>query len=179
MSAREIYHRIIRYILESETNVKGPSGLIEKENWLDSKEIECAQCGQKLHWLWHSPMDDESFFYCTPCPMRVDISHYDSHAIKLRKMAQREVGKKSTEEFVTLYMDLIERSLIPCDCGGAFTHDAPRRCLNCFAVLLQSEPGRDVYSPESPDETFSLDYQSLSLPIRSLIKTENIWKPEV
>jgi hypothetical protein len=152
---------------------------IETDNWLDSKEIECAQCGQKLHWLRHSPMYDEIFLYCTQCPMRVDISHYDSRAIKVRKMVQREVGKKSNEEFATLYIHLIERSLTPCDCGGTFADDAPRRCLRCFAVLPQSEVGRDVYPPESSDGTFSLGYQSLSLPTRSLIKTENLWKPEV
>ena len=154
------------------------AGEIETDNWLDSKEIECAQCGQKLHWLWHSPMYDETFFYCTQCPMGVDISHYDRRAMKLREMAQEEVGEKSTKEFATLYIVLIERNLMPCDCGGAFTHDAPRRCLRCFTVLPQSEPGRDVWPPESPNETFSMDYQSLTLPTRSLIKTDNIWKPE-
>ena len=154
-------------------------GEIETDNWLDSREIECAECGQKLHWLRHSPMYDETFFYCTHCPMRVDISHYDNRAIKLRKMVQKEVGEKSTQEFVTLYIDLIERTLQSCDCGGTFTHDAPRRCLRCFTVLPQSEPGRDVWPPESRGETFSMGYQSLSLPTRSLIKTDNIWKPEV
>ncbi len=154
------------------------AGEIETDNWLDSKEIQCAQCGQKLQFLWHSPMYDEIFLYCTQCPMRVDISHYDSRAIKLRKIIQRQVGEKSTQEFARLYIDLIERNLTPCDCGGAFTHDAPRRCLHCFAVLPQSETGRDVFPPESRDETLSLDYQSLSFPTRSLIKTENIWKPE-
>jgi len=152
---------------------------IETDNWLDSKEIECAQCGQKLHWLRHSAMYDKIFLYCTQCPMRVDISHYDSRAIKVRKMVQRKVGEKSNEEFATLYIHLLEQSLALCDCGGTFTHDAPRRCLLCFAALPQSEVGRDVYPPESCDGTLSLGYQSLSSPTRSLIKTENLWKPEV
>lgn len=154
------------------------AGEIETDNWLDSKEIECAQCGQKLHWLWHSPMYDETFFYCTQCPMRVEVSHYDDRAMKLRKMAQEEAGEKSAPN-LSHSTSMIERNLTPCDCGGAFTHDAPRRCLRCFAVLPQSEPGRDVWPPESPGETFSLGYQSLSSPTRPLIKTENIWKPEV
>jgi|SRR5579864_2162052 len=154
-------------------------GEIETSNWLDSKEIECAQCGQKLHWLRHSPMYNEIFLYCTQCPMRVDISLYDSRTIKLEKMVESKMCERKTEQFVKLYIDLIERSLTPCDCGGTFTHDAPRRCLRCFGVLAQSEAGRDVFPPESSDGTFSLGYQSLSLPTRSLIKTENIWKPEV
>jgi|SRR5215467_15661640 len=154
-------------------------GEIDPHNWLDSKEIECAQCGQKLHWVCHSPMYDESFFYCTQCPMRVEVSHYDDHARKLRKMVESEVGESQTKQFIKLYIGLIERNLISCDCGGTFAYDAPRRCLRCFTVLPQSEPGRDVWPPESPGETFSMGYQSLSLPTRSLIKTENIWKPEV
>ena len=152
---------------------------IETDNWLDSKEIECVQCGQKLHWLRHSPMYDETFFYCTQCPMRVEVSHYDDRATKLRKMVESEVGESRTEQFIKLYIDLIEQNLTSCDCGGTFTHDAPRRCLRCFTVLPQSEPGRDLYPPESSDETLSLGYQSLSSPTRPLIKTENIWKPEV
>lgn len=152
------------------------SGEIETANWLDSKEIECAQCGQKLHWLWHSAMLDEHFFYCTHCPTRVGISNYDDSALKLRRIAKEKLGKRDTKEFSSVYIDLIEQNLTPCDCGGKFTHDAPRRCLRCFAILPQSEPGRDVYPPESPDQVFSLDYQTLSLPTKSLIKTDNKWK---
>ena len=151
------------------------AGKIETDNWLDSKEIQCSQCGQKLHWLRHSPMYDEVFFYCTQCPMRVDVSYYGDPAIKLRQMLEKKVGMRA-RDFSRLYIDLLEQNLMPCDCGGKFAYDAPRRCLRCFAVLPQSEPGRDVFPPESPDEMFSLDYQSLSLPTRSLIKTENIWK---
>ncbi|HEX7961155.1 MAG TPA: hypothetical protein VF493_14615 [Terriglobales bacterium] len=151
-------------------------GKIETDNWLDSKEIECAQCGQKLHWLRHSPMYDEIFFYCTQCPMRVDISYYDDHAIELRQTLEKKVGTRATKQFSRLYIDLLEQNLMACDCGGKFAYDAPRRCLRCFVILPQSEPGRDVFPPESPDASFSLDYQSLSLPTRSLIKTANIWK---
>ena len=111
--------------------------------------------------------------------MRVDISLYDNRAIRLREMVESKMGERSTKQFVKLYIDLIERNLTSCDCGGTFTHDASRRCLRCFAVLPQSEPGRDVFPPEPADETFSLGYQSLSLPTRALIKTENVWKPEV
>jgi hypothetical protein len=121
-------------------------------------------------------MYDEMFFYCMQCPMRVDISVYDEPAIKLRQTVEKKVGKEATEQFGTLYIGLIERNLTPCDCGGKFTYDAPRRCLRCFSILPQSEPGLDVFPPESPDEMFSLDYQSLSLPTRSLIKTDNKWK---
>jgi hypothetical protein len=121
-------------------------------------------------------MYDEIFFYCRQCPMRVNISYYDDPAIKLRQILEKNVGTRATEQFSRLYIELLEQNLMPCDCGGKFAYDAPRRCLRCFAILPQSEPGRDVFPPESPDAMFSLDYQSLSLPTRSLIKTENIWK---
>lgn len=152
------------------------AGEIDTDNWLDSKEIECVECGQKLHWLWHSPMYDEIFFYCTQCPMRVEISYYDDAAMKLRGILENKLGERRTKEFSRLYYDLIEQNLMPCDCGGKFTYDAPRRCLRCFAILPQSEPGRDVCPPESSDETFLPGYQSLSLPTRSLVKTEDIWE---
>jgi hypothetical protein len=60
---------------------------IDESNWLDSKVIECQNCGQKLHWLWHSPMYDETFFYCTQCPKRVEVSRYDGVVLSLRKLA--------------------------------------------------------------------------------------------
>ena len=150
---------------------------IDESNWLDSKVIECLQCGQKLHWLWHSPMYDETFFYCTQCPKRVEVSHYDELVIKLRKVATEEAPLDDEKKWSRKFYSLIEEKLADCECGGRFKYDAPRRCLRCFSVLGQSEPGRDVWPPESTDEKFSLDYQSLSSPIESLIKTENIWRP--
>lgn len=148
----------------------------DNDNWLDSKEIECVQCAQKLHWLRHSPMYNAIFFYCTQCPMRIDISYSDEGAIKLRHILEATVGERQTNQFSTRYIDLIEQNLMPCNCGGKFTYDAPRRCLRCFAILPQSEPGRDVFPPESPNQMFSPEYQSLGSPTRSLIKTGIVWK---
>jgi hypothetical protein len=137
---------------------------VNESNWLDSKIIECAHCGQRLYWLWHSPMYDDTFFYCTQCPKRVEVSHYDEHVAQLRKLATQE----------TKLFALIEENLADCECGGHFEYGASRRCLRCFSVLAHSEPGRDVWPPEADDE--NADSQSLSFPIESLVKTKNIWR---
>lgn len=149
----------------------------DESNWLDSKIIECQKCGQKLHWLWHSPMYDETFFYCTQCPKRVEVGHYDAVALKLRKLAMEKAQADGEKKWSHHYYSLVEEKLANCECGGRFKYDAPRRCLRCFSVLAQSEPGRDVWPPESTDEKFSPDYQSLSSLMESLVRTENIWLP--
>lgn len=150
---------------------------IDESNWLDSKVIECQQCGQTLHWLWHSPMYDKTFFYCTQCPKRVEVGHHDEIVLKLRKLAIEKARADGENEWSHRFHYLIEEKLADCDCGGRFKYDAPRRCLRCFSVLAQSEPGRDVWPPESTDEKFSPEYLPLSYPVESLIKTANIWRP--
>lgn len=148
---------------------------IDESNWLDSKVIECGACGQKLHWLWHSPMYDDTFFYCTQCPKRVEVSYYDDTALRLRKIAQGETSESNPKEFTKQYFALIERHLAPCDCGGRFEYAAVRRCLKCSSPLAQSEPGRDVWPPETDSESFDAELESQ---VRSLVKTKNIWKPQ-
>ena len=149
---------------------------IDESNWLDSRIIECGACGQRLHWLWHSPMYDDAFFYCTKCPKRVEVSHYDTFARQLRERAIREAGDQRIQDWATKFNALIEEHLAECECGGRFTYASARRCLRCFSVLPQSEPGRDVWPPESAEGTLSLDYQSLRFPIESMVKSKNIWR---
>jgi hypothetical protein len=121
-------------------------------------------------------MYDETFFYCAQCPRRVEVAHYDELVLKLRKLATEEAGADNEKDWSRKLYALIEERLVNCECGGRFKYDAPRRCLRCSSVLAQSEPGRDVWPPESVDEKFSLGYQSLSTPMESLIKTGNIWR---
>ena len=97
---------------------------MDESNWLDSKTIECGACGQKLHWLWHSPMYDETFFYCTKCPKRVEVSHYDDTALRLRKIAESETSGNNTKKSARRFFTLIEQHLAPCDCGGRFEYAA-------------------------------------------------------
>ena len=159
-------------------NVDNREMSIDESNWLDSKTIECGACGQKLHWLRHSPMYDETFFYCTKCPRRVEVSHYDDTALKLRKIAQSETSEKNTKEFARRFLTLVEQHLALCDCGGRFEYAALRRCLKCHSPLAQSEPGRDVWPPQVTDAFFDPGYQSLDNAGESLVKTEKIWKLE-
>src|SRR6266853_4613834 len=106
---------------------------IDESNWLDSKVIECQNCGQKLHWLWHSPMYDESFFYCTQCPKRVEVSNYDGVVLSLRKLAIEKAEAAGDKEWSGRLYLLVENKLANCECGGRFKYDAPRRCLRCFS----------------------------------------------
>lgn len=149
---------------------------LDESNWLDSKTIECEHCGQKLQWLLHSPMYDETFFYCTKCPRRVEVSHYDKFALQLRELAVKESGDQGIENWTTKFYDLVEQHLAECECGGRFAYSSPRRCLKCFSVSPQSEPCRDVWPPESKDGSFSLDYQSLGFPMGSMVKSQGIWR---
>jgi hypothetical protein len=122
------------------------------------------------------PMYDETFFYCSQCPRRVEVSYYDTTAVRLRNLAEKEAKTNEAKKLSDSYFRLVEQNLAPRECGGRFAQDAPRRCLRCFEVLPQSEPGRDVWPPESLDEDFSLDYQSLSFPMESMLKKQNIWQ---
>jgi hypothetical protein len=119
-------------------------------------------------------MYDETFFYCTQCPKRVEVSHYDELVAKLRKLATQETKEEGGKKWTRKLFALVEENLADCGCGGHFEYGAPRRCLRCFSVLAQSEPGRDVWPPEADDE--NADSQALSFPIESLIKTKNIWR---
>ncbi len=148
---------------------------IDKSNWLDSKTIECAACGQKLHWLWHSPMYDCTFYYCTLCPKRVEVSHYDKTYGNLHETARKEMKEDDAEAFSKRFIALVEEHLAPCDCGGRFEYASLRRCLKCYSPLPESEVNRDVWPPETGREP-ELDYQSLNNAVELLIKRKNIWK---
>ena len=127
---------------------------VNESNWLDSKLIQCKRCGQEMHWVWHSPMYDETFFYCTQCPKRVGVSHYDRVALSLRKLATQEAKQEAGKHFTQKFLALVEENL--------------------FFALVESEPGRDVWPPDSANE--NADQQSLTFPMESLIKTKNIWR---
>ena len=148
---------------------------LDESNWLDAQIIECAQCGQKLHWILHSGFYDEDFLYCSQCPKRVEASRYDGNALKIRKQLP-EPSKDRLREWIRSYFPLIEENLAPCDYGGKFSYWAARRCLRCAAILPQSEPNRDVWPPEGADENFDPDRDATSFPMHSLVKSGNIWR---
>ncbi len=146
----------------------------DPSNWLDSKIIECDNCHQKLYWLWHSPMYDEFFIYCTNCPKWVEASFYDKVVSTCWNDAQEGGALNKTK-----YFQLIEDALSSCECGGQFKFDATRHCLHCGAPLTQSEPGRDLAFPEASDETLDDNpaaIHALGRRMEQFIRKANIWK---
>jgi hypothetical protein len=105
------------------------------DNWLNGQQLRCPECGEELYLIDHSPFYDGYYLYCDRCPKRVDVSIYDP--------VMRDAPSVSYSEL----MAWIECRLRPCDCGGSFRHDAPRRCHQCGTVLSGVDPadGVDVW----------------------------------
>ncbi|MEU7715944.1 hypothetical protein ACGF5H_23775 [Micromonospora chalcea] len=140
------------------------------DNWLNGEEIICSACHERLYRLDHSPLLDCYFFYCDGCPMRVDVSCYDSTCIAITDALPAREGTRST------LMGALEARLRRCDCGGRFRDSAPRRCHRCSAVLTAiSEPsGVDVWPGWWTDET---DTGSLEEEFTArYFRTEDLWK---
>ncbi|MFI5851892.1 hypothetical protein ACIA8B_29155 [Micromonospora chalcea] len=140
------------------------------DNWLNGEEVICSACHERLYRLDHSPLLDCYFFYCDGCPMRVDVSCYDSTCIAITDALPAREGTRST------LMGALEARLRRCDCGGRFRDSAPRRCHRCSAVLTAiSEPsGVDVWPGWWTDET---DTGSLEEEFTArYFRTEDLWK---
>ncbi|MBB5110314.1 hypothetical protein AB0K27_20400 [Micromonospora echinospora] len=140
------------------------------DNWLNGEEITCSACHERLYRLDHSPLLHCYFFYCDGCPMRVDISCYDSTCIAIVDALPARDGTRST------LMDALEARLRRCDCGGRFRDSAPRRCHRCSAVLtaISAPSGVDVWPGWWTDET---DTGSLEEEFTAkYFRTEDLWK---
>ncbi|MBB4929318.1 hypothetical protein F4561_000138 [Lipingzhangella halophila] len=109
----------------------------DDDNWLNAAPVDCPGCGEALYRVDHSPFMDCTFLYCGDCPRRVDVSWYDP--------VYRQVREHASGSFADM-MAAIEARLAPCECGGAFRHDAWRRCFTCSAPLRSVEPlGVDLW----------------------------------
>jgi hypothetical protein len=108
--------------------------MYDDDNWLHAGFVNCPQCRTRLYRLDRSPMADDHHFYCDRCAHSVEIGYYDPvyHEIFT---ALRQNGDKS---FLAL-MQAIEKHLRPCDCGGQYKHDAPRRCYVCLSPVLTAD----------------------------------------
>ncbi|MEU7996549.1 hypothetical protein AB0B83_14605 [Micromonospora sp. NPDC049060] len=110
------------------------------------------------------------FLYCDGCPMRVDVSYYDSTA-----MAIADALPARDETYPTL-MAAFEARLRRCDCGGRFRDSAPRRCHRCATILatISAPSGVDVWPGWWTDEanTDSLEEEFTARYFRA----ECLWK---
>lgn len=105
----------------------------DEVNWLTAERVACPACHQALYRVDHSPLYDEVFLYCDRCPIHVEVSYYDP---VYDDVARAQPSGKAFKAF----MRALEARLKPCSCGGAFRHDAARRCLACHAPVIVDDP---------------------------------------
>lgn len=112
----------------------------DDENWLHASFVKCPHCFARLYRLDRSPMADDYHFYCDCCAHSVEIGYYDPTYHEIFTALLQD-GNKS---FLAL-MHAIEERLRPCDCGGHYKHDAPRRCYVCLTPVLTGVSGVDLW----------------------------------
>lgn len=117
------------------------------DNWLEEKRVACSSCGEQLFLLETSPFNNGYYFYCSKCPKRVDISIYDNRYSEVEKQYKKKLtGKDDHESFFT-FLNELARNLLPCPCGGGFSHDNTRRCLFCGNPIPECPDHMDVWLP--------------------------------
>lgn len=122
------------------------------DNWLNSRHFHCPHCGQKLHQVDHSPFYDEDFLFCSDCPSHVEISWYDP----IYGAIANKYGRNSKDwKFNEMYRE-IESRLKPCDCGGRYQINAPRRCYSCKKIVIKKAMGLDLWPEDNSEEGHKL-----------------------
>lgn len=111
---------------------------------LHAQHIACPQCGADLFRVDHAPQYEDVVLYCTACARRAEVAFDDPvyQAIVADAGAERE-GREGRD--MADVLRAVEERLRPCDCGGAFRAEAPRRCAECDGVVLADEPGVDLW----------------------------------
>jgi len=147
----------------------------EETNWLHGELIACPVCHQPLYRVDHSPFYDEHFLYCDQCPIRVEVSFYDPVYQHLRQTLSVEEG----ERYAAL-MQALEVHLKPCNCGGIFRHDAPRRCFRCQTpVIIDTSDSVDLwpghFSSEAPTGEEEENERHW---MAQFIRTEDLWRDD-
>ena len=105
------------------------------DEWLESTEFQCQHCDAELERCDHSPFEDGYYFYCTDCPIRVDVSIYDQEYDAIQRQLKSESISMESDDYLDHLFPRIEARLSQCKCGGSFKNDAPRRCLKCGVVF--------------------------------------------
>lgn len=127
--------------MENEENLSD-----DDDNWLHEEWITCPACHQPLFRIDQSPLDGDYHFYCDRCPVRLDVSVYEPEYDQIQQALPHY---PEYEEKNVALIKTMEAHLKPCQCGGRFRHDAPRRCFSCFTPVIVDDPAYiDLY----PDE---------------------------
>jgi hypothetical protein len=144
-------------------------------NWLHGARIACPSCHQPLYRVDHSPFYDEHFLYCDRCPIRVEVSFYDPVYTHITRRLAQDEG----ERYVAL-MRALEARLKPCMCGGAFRHDAPRRCFTCHtSVIFDDLEGVDLWDGRfASDAPIHEEGEEEERWRAQFIRAQDIWRDE-
>lgn len=103
---------------------------------LHAEVFPCPHCGKSLFRIDRA-MADDWHFYCDQCPNWVEVSVYDEGINLIRYQSLRENG---TDPDSQQLLRMIEARLRPCDCGGLYKFDAPRRCPFCQEIAISDSP---------------------------------------
>ena len=107
-------------------------------------KFRCMTCGVEIEgtgkYPYHAGFGDVGFLYCDRDTTVLMFSMYDPFYTKLFEDLGQEAECPWTyaEEGNTEALNLIERNLIGCPCGGQFSFDNHLRCPKCAGVF--SEP---------------------------------------
>ncbi|HZB89381.1 MAG TPA: hypothetical protein VE291_12025 [Terracidiphilus sp.] len=87
---------------------------------------DCEHCGHIYRYsLLSADFGDCSYAYCDTCGKLATLSYASSFILNMPPaVAPHHVIDAAWESFIR-----------PCDCGGAFRHDASPRCLACARPL--------------------------------------------
>lgn len=107
----------------------------DSTDWLEPRVISCPSCTVKSYAVERSPFYNAWHLYCDQCAASVEVSYYNAHVKELRS----QVPENDSQAL----LNLIEKGLASCDCGGKFKFNSPRRCFQCQTVLVD-EPNIDV-----------------------------------
>lgn len=121
----------------------------DDDNWLNAQILSCPGCAAQLFAVDHSPYLDDHRLYCDRCPQAIEIRFHDP---TYRRVCARLPAQHTWEQIMTA----IEPLLQPCECGGRFRGDSPRRCFTCGAAVPAAahqdlSPYTGCEGPESRD----------------------------
>ncbi|HEU5014344.1 MAG TPA: hypothetical protein VFT66_17605 [Roseiflexaceae bacterium] len=144
-------------------------------HWLNPATMICPQCNAHLYRVDHSPMADDWMLYCEQCANRVEVSYYDPVTLALDKTIP------SGDDHYRVLITHIEDRLKPCDCGGRFRFDAPRRCYNCLTAMITDGGGRDLWpayydiNVDERDPTEEEEARAAAFE-EAHVRRDNIWR---
>ena len=120
--------------------------------WLNAIIIPCKSCDEKLHVMDQSPFDSSGYYYCDSCRYRVDVGLYDEVFSRIQDAIEAKYYSEGDDYPTEKLEQAVEDRLLPCECGGTFRANAPRRCLECSTIVVEAAPGQVIWPYVSDNE---------------------------